>query len=77
METQSLPILDSSRRQWRSCLLCGLIKTRQQFIRDGCDNCDDILQLQGSQQTVADCTTAEFQGIVAAAQPGSSVSDRE
>ncbi|KAJ1559576.1 hypothetical protein HK405_010105, partial [Cladochytrium tenue] len=68
----ALPTLDSTRRAWRACLLCGLVKTRAQFLRDGCDNCDDVLELQGSAESVASCTSGDFQGIVALAQPSAS-----
>ncbi|KAI8616749.1 hypothetical protein BC830DRAFT_1167570 [Chytriomyces sp. MP71] len=63
---------DVNRRGWRACLLCGLIKTKEQFRRSGCDNCEEVLELQGESQRVADCTSAQFDGIVGMTQPNES-----
>ncbi len=63
---------ESSRKSWRACLLCGLLKTKEQFRKDGCDNCEEILALKGSQKRVADCTSAQFDGIIGMMNPGAS-----
>lgn len=46
----------------RACLLCGLVKTLDQFELDGCDNCESRLGLQGSPDRILDCTTTNFFG---------------
>ncbi|KAJ3073763.1 Transcription elongation factor SPT4 [Podochytrium sp. JEL0797] len=63
---------ETNRKTWRACLLCGLIKTNQQFKRDGCSNCEDVLDLQGSNKRVAECTSAQFDGIIGLTQPDQS-----
>ncbi|KAJ3115882.1 Transcription elongation factor SPT4 [Phlyctochytrium bullatum] len=61
---------DNNRRGWRACLLCGLVKTKDQFRRDGCDNCEEILELKGgSNARIQDCTSAQFEGVVALMDP--------
>ncbi|KAJ3404652.1 transcription elongation factor spt4 [Chytridiales sp. JEL 0842] len=60
---------DSNRRTWRACLLCGLIKTKDQFRRKGCDNCEEILSLKGSQTKVSACTSAQFDGVIGMMNP--------
>ncbi|KAJ3196933.1 transcription elongation factor spt4 [Entophlyctis luteolus] len=72
MSVAELPPAETNRRHWRACLLCGLIKTREQFRDGGCENCDELLNMQGSSKRVADCTSAQFDGIIAIAQPGDS-----
>ncbi len=42
------------------------------FKADGCDNCDDFLEMKGSTDRVLDCTTANFTGFVALAEPNES-----
>ncbi|KAJ3240261.1 transcription elongation factor spt4 [Chytriomyces hyalinus] len=63
---------DQNRRTWRACLLCGLIKTKEQFRADGCDNCDEVLEMRGSSKRVAEYTSAQFDGIVGLTQPNES-----
>jgi transcription elongation factor SPT4 len=57
------------KRKLRACLLCSLVKTQTQFKRDGCDNCEEILQLRGSAERLSDCTSATFDGLVALMNP--------
>jgi hypothetical protein len=59
MEIRTLPS-ETSRKSWRACLLCGLLKTREQFRRDGCDNCETILNLKGSNKEILECTSAQY-----------------
>ena len=39
-------------------------QTVAQFEADGCDNCDEFLELKGSEQAVQACTTPSFFGSV-------------
>ena len=64
METVPILPFDTKKRQQRACLLCGLIKTFQQFydegegikltqnVRLGCENCEEMLALRGSDNRV-------------------------
>lgn len=56
-------------RQMRACLSCSLIKTVDQFEADGCENCDSFLQMKKDREAVYDCTSANFDGMVAAMDP--------
>ncbi|KAJ3020514.1 UNVERIFIED_CONTAM: Transcription elongation factor SPT4 [Siphonaria sp. JEL0065] len=61
-----------NRNKWRACLLCGLIKTSAQFKHDGCNNCEDVLELTGSNKRVSECTSAQFDGVIGLTQPDAS-----
>ena len=56
-------------RDLRACLVCSLIKTTNMFYEKGCDNCEDILKMKGSAQTVEECTSSNFDGMIALMQP--------
>lgn len=52
-------------RNLRACLLCSAIKSFDQFEVDGCDNCDFILGMKANKEMVFDCTSSNFDGIIA------------
>ena len=52
----------------RSCMSCSLIKTTQQFVRDGCDNCQ-FLYLAGDRERVSTCTTGAIIGVYVCMKP--------
>jgi transcription elongation factor SPT4 len=56
-------------RQLRSCLVCSLVKTADQFENDGCDNCENFLHLKRNRENVMDCTSSKFEGMVASCKP--------
>ena len=58
-------------RQLRACLNCSMIKSFDQFENDGCDNCD-FLHLRHNRDNIYDCTSSNFDGMVAACNPGDS-----
>ncbi|CAB3403069.1 unnamed protein product [Caenorhabditis bovis] len=53
-------------RNLRACLLCSLIKSVDQFENYGCDNCESVLHLKGDEEKVYDCTSSNFDGMIAA-----------
>eukprot|EP00916_Digyalum_oweni_P004153 GHVL01007342.1.p1 GENE.GHVL01007342.1~~GHVL01007342.1.p1 ORF type:complete len:123 (+),score=17.97 GHVL01007342.1:162-530(+) len=57
-------VVPSSTSKLRACFSCGLIKTRLQFYEEGCNNCDFFPMTQSS-KLVDDCTTPNFEGMVA------------
>lgn len=59
-------------KQLRACLLCGLVKSTDQFKRDGCENCENLLRMQGDMDRVFDCTTTTYTGLLAICQPDKS-----
>jgi hypothetical protein len=43
----------------RACVACRLLKTADQFVDGGCENCP-FLAMDGDRERVYDCTTTEF-----------------
>jgi transcription elongation factor SPT4 len=64
----SAPI-PSTLRDLRACKICCLIKTYDQFIRGGCDNCDYFLHMKNNADKVFDCTSANFDGMISLMDP--------
>ncbi|VDD91481.1 unnamed protein product [Enterobius vermicularis] len=56
-------------RNLRACLLCSMVKSLDQFVLDGCDNCERYLTMKGDEEKVSECTSSNFDGIIAAASP--------
>ena len=59
-------------KQLRACLLCSIIQSPVDFRRNGCPNCEEIMQMKQSQDRVASCTTTHFDGVIAVIDPESS-----
>lgn len=56
----------------RACLLCHLIKNADQFEKNGCENCEQYLALRHHRDMIQQCTTANFNGMIALCQPDDS-----
>ncbi|KAL4002631.1 Transcription elongation factor SPT4 [Acanthocheilonema viteae] len=56
-------------RNLRACLLCSMIKSVEQFEMDGCDNCERYLGMKGDEEKVSECTSSNFDGMIAATVP--------
>jgi len=65
----SVDTVPKSLKQLRACLVCSLIKTFDQFESDGCDNCETVLHLKRNRDNVYDCTSSNFEGMIAACRP--------
>lgn len=65
-------IVPKEKKRLRACLLCGLIKTQAQFRTNGCDNCEELLQLTGSAKNVSERTSSTFDGVIAMMKPDAS-----
>ncbi|CAH0691767.1 unnamed protein product [Spodoptera exigua] len=65
----SLETVPKDLRGLRACLVCSLIKTFDQFEYDGCDNCDEFLRLKNNKDNVYDCTSNNFDGMIAVMSP--------
>ncbi|KAK7087659.1 transcription elongation factor SPT4-like [Littorina saxatilis] len=65
----SLQTVPKDLRNLRACLLCSLVKTIEQYEFDGCDNCEDYLHMKGNRDVVYDCTSANFDGMIAMISP--------
>ncbi|KAF9498246.1 transcription elongation factor SPT4 [Pleurotus eryngii] len=69
----SAPVADmptqARSKQLRACLLCSIVMMPAAFRRDGCPNCEEIMQMKGSQDRIAACTTQYFDGAIAVMDP--------
>lgn len=59
-----MSIVPHDLKRLRACFVCSLVKTEEQFYTHGCNNCD-FLGLQGQRSRVAECTTPNFDGMIA------------
>lgn len=41
-------------------------------MRDGCPNCENILQLRGNNDAIQECTSQVFEGLIAVRDPAAS-----
>lgn len=64
-------IPDEFKKNLRACLRCSLVKTYNQFCQTGCENCP-FFKMDQETDTVTDCTTPNFTGIIASMDPDSS-----
>lgn len=64
-----MEILPEEGEKLRACLLCSLIKGADQFRENGCENCEDLLQIHGSVDRVFECTSSSFYGSIALMRP--------
>jgi len=55
----------------RACLSCRLIMSEEQFYENGCPNCS-FLQLDGNRHGIFECTTPNFNGMIALLKPNDS-----
>lgn len=49
-------------RKLRACMVCGAVRSFDQFREAGCPNCEAFLQLGDSPDRILDCTTSSFSG---------------
>ena len=59
-------------RSQRACILCSIVLTTSQFLKSGCPNCEDLLQLRGSSDAVSELTSQVFEGLLCVGNPGRS-----
>jgi len=53
-------------------MVCSIVLLRDTFVHSGCPNCEIFLGLTGSPETVAECTSATFNGVIALTDPSRS-----
>ena len=54
-------------KKLRACIRCHLVKTEEQFKKEGCDNCRDTLNNE-----ILEKITPHFKGIIAITNPKNS-----
>jgi len=62
----------STNKKLRACLLCSFLATPTEFRREGCPNCEELLEMKGSTDRVMECTTGQFDGTIALISPSKS-----
>ncbi|KAF7301237.1 Transcription elongation factor SPT4 [Mycena indigotica] len=67
-----IPTATKGARQLRACLLCSIVLQPIDFRRQGCPNCEEILQMKNSGDRIASCTTTYFDGVIAVIDPENS-----
>merc|ERR1712100_260508 len=67
----SLDTVPESSRDLRACMFCALVKTRQQFLDTGCENCT-FLDLASDPAKVNMCTSPKYTGVCAVLDPPAS-----
>ncbi|KAF2232069.1 putative transcriptional elongation protein Spt4 [Viridothelium virens] len=67
--SQSAYVPPSAHRSLRACMVCSIIQPSNLFMRSGCPNCEEFLQLTGSSDAIQDCTSQVFEGLITLAQP--------
>lgn len=54
----------NQQRNMRACMVCSIVRTQQQFLNNGCPNCEDFLELVGNSEQINDCTSQVFDGLI-------------
>ncbi|EPS34338.1 Transcription elongation factor spt4 [Penicillium oxalicum] len=59
----------SQQRNLRACMVCSVVQLHTKFMRDGCPNCENVLQLRGNNDAIQECTSQVFEGLIAIQDP--------
>ncbi|CEF70811.1 Transcription elongation factor SPT4 [Strongyloides ratti] len=59
-----IDIIPKKNKNSRACLLCGLVKSVDSFMMNGCDNCEDYLMLKGDEDRIRSCTSVNHNGTM-------------
>ena len=70
-EYDALPVVPLGDKKLRACLVTGLVKTEDQFYREGNDNVP-CLKMANDRDTVMECTSSNFDGMIAIMKPNES-----
>ncbi len=70
-EEERLPVVPLGEKKLRACLVTGLVKTEEQWLREGNDNVP-CLELERDREKMFECTSADFDGMAAIMQPNAS-----
>ncbi len=71
-ELDQLPSGPLGDKKLRACLVTGLVKTEEQFLREGNDNLPCLGSMVGDRDMVHECTSAQFDGLVEMMKPNES-----
>lgn len=62
----------NQQRNMRACMVCSIVRTQQQFLTQGCPNCEHLLELAGNSDQINDCTSQVFEGLITVADTSKS-----
>jgi transcription elongation factor SPT4 len=62
----------NQQRNMRACMVCSIVRTQQQFLTQGCPNCEEFLELTGNPEQINDCTSQVFEGLITVADTSKS-----
>ncbi|CZT23747.1 probable transcription elongation factor SPT4 2 [Ramularia collo-cygni] len=51
-------------RSLRACLVCTFIQSTTSFVKTGCPNCEDFLEMRNNADVVTECTSEVFEGTI-------------
>ncbi|KAJ5099805.1 hypothetical protein N7532_006806 [Penicillium argentinense] len=68
----SFYVASNQQRSLRACMVCSVVQPVNKFMRDGCPNCENVLQLRGNNDAVQECTSQVFEGLIAVRDPANS-----
>ena len=64
----ALPVVPLGDKKLRACMVTGLVKTEEQWVREGNDNVA-CLNMTGDRDMVLQCTSSNFDGLMAVMKP--------
>lgn len=67
-DEELLPVVPLGDRKLRACLVTGLVKTEDQWLREGNDNVP-CLEMINDREMVYECTSSNFDGLLAVMKP--------
>jgi len=53
-------------------MVCSMVKSIMMFEEQGCDNCEHLLGMRNDSEKVDQCTSANFDGMIALTEPDDS-----
>ncbi|RSH81192.1 transcription elongation factor spt4 [Apiotrichum porosum] len=63
------PKVGARQPQLRACLVCSILQPLKDFVETGCPNCEDVVEMRGSPERVAECTSTIYDGMIAMMEP--------
>ncbi|KAK2801707.1 transcription elongation factor spt4 [Emmonsiellopsis sp. PD_5] len=62
--TPTFFVPSGQQRSLRACMVCSIVQLHSKFLRDGCPNCDNLLNLRGNSDRIQECTSQVFEGLI-------------
>ncbi|KAI9741934.1 MAG: Transcription elongation factor SPT4 [Cirrosporium novae-zelandiae] len=62
-------VAPGQQRNLRACMVCSIVQLSSRFLREGCPNCEPFLGLANSPDSIQECTSQVFEGLITVADP--------